>query len=43
MKQFARELEQLDTALERERDRQLREMRQKLIKRKIEVERFKKE
>ena len=36
-------MEALDTALAKERDRQLREMRQKMIKRKIETERLKKE
>ena len=43
MKQYQKELEALDTALARERDRQLREMRQKMIRRKIESERLKKE
>jgi hypothetical protein len=43
MKQYRKELEALDTALARERDRQLREMRQKMIRRKIEAERLKKE
>jgi hypothetical protein len=43
MAQFRRELEALDSVLARERDRQLRDMRQKMIKRKIEAERLKKE
>jgi hypothetical protein len=43
MKQYQKELEALDTALARECDRQLREMRQKMIRRKIESERLKKE
>ena len=43
MKQYRKELEALDTALARERDRQLREMRQKMIRRKIETQRLKKE
>jgi hypothetical protein len=43
MKQFLKELSDLEKAIEQERDAQLRKMRQRLIKRKIEQERLKKE
>lgn len=43
MKQFMLELDALEKAIAVERDNQLRKMRQRLIKKKIETERLKKE
>ena len=43
MRQFMRELDSLEKAIAIERDAQLKKMRQKLIKKKVEQERFKKE
>lgn len=43
MKQFMRELDSLEKAIALERDSQLRKMRQRLIKRKIEQEKLKKD
>jgi hypothetical protein len=43
MKQYQQELDALERAIEKERDNQLAKMRQKLIKRKIERERIRKE
>ena len=43
MRQFMRELDSLEKAIAIERDSQLKKMRQKLIKKKIEQERLKKE
>ena len=43
MKQFMLELDALEKAIAVERDNQLRKMRQRLIKKKIETERRKKE
>ncbi len=43
MKQFMLELNNLEKAIATERDNQLMKMRQRLIKKKIEAERLKKE
>jgi hypothetical protein len=43
MKQFMRELDNLEKAIAIERDTQLKKMRQRLIKKKVEQERLKKE
>ena len=43
MKQYQEELDALERAIAKERDNQLTKMRQKLVKRRIEQERFRKE
>ncbi len=43
MRQFMRELDSLEKAIALERDTQLKKMRQRLIKKKIEQERYRKE